>query len=1087
KKKQGKKRKVNPLVQLPDNFPEPLVRLHHLFKCINTVYSFMAVQRQVVCTFDTLKSGVDSLLGKPRATDTASNNGPSTQKLDGDEMDLEVDEEEEDESNPRPTCLRLLDIGAVRVLLPDALDLFWAERSQLVDATLSELSTGQVTNKTPALGDDTYALVVEFKDCKPVKLNGGKSVVDEKGRPYGPKHVSLVKQAQLVSGMTTLPRTIQGRERRFVESLVKFHEEAFLRDENAWQSLKELALAAVPAEPGLKIKPDPSPAAIAVLRNGASLSNILDNLQNESFYIDQIPAGGWKTNDARLPIYGNLDRPLSAELQQALFQCSNIKQFYVHQAKAINDIDAGRHVIISTSTSSGKSLIYQVPMLKELERNPQAKAIYIFPTKALAQDQKRSLVDILSFCPHLAHVQVDTYDGDTGWEGSERERIRATASVIFTNPDMLHVSVLPQHAKWKDFLLKLRFVIVDELHYYSGRFGTNCAMVMRRLRRICSHYGNENVQFISCSATIANPIEHMETFFGINEVSLVDEDGSPCGRKHHILWNPPLRNSKDPRQGRSSFLEEGVLVRRMCELLLRELQAHLREGDLPDLADMVMSYRGGYSPEERREIEAKMFRGQLLGIVATNALELGVDIGSLGTIILISSVNSLSYMTLLDAVVHLGFPFNIASYRQQSGRAGRREKDSVSIMVCDGDNMLDQYYIANPTRLFAGSLDTIRIDSTNDLILESHLQCTAAEFPILPEDLEIWFGRSSEAGQIVKKTKEELELEETRLSPLELGKQFLLWDPKFGVFFAARRYNGEPAKSFPIRAIDDQEAFRVIDVTTNKDIEDVEAERAPFTLYEGSVLIHQGQSYVVFEVNVDRRYAKVRPGNVDYITAVRDFTDVDPFLTLESLNVRTELHTGFECADGYPELFAHFGELRAKTTCFGYFKINPKSKKILEAVVGSESPPIIHEMSGLWMDVPPYACTFIGKFGKNVEWGIHGANHVLLSLLPNVVVIPTSGQTDLRTDCKSPLARRPRPPRLVIYEKLGSGIVHKAFKQIDNLVQSALRVIEMCQCDEGCPGCVYRSACKEANAAIDKWAAIRVLRGVLGQPMDCEL
>ncbi|KAI8850089.1 P-loop containing nucleoside triphosphate hydrolase protein [Chytridium lagenaria] len=385
-----------------------------------------------------------------------------------------------------------------------------------------------------------------------------------------------------------------------------------------------------------------------------------------------------------------------------------------------------------------------------------------------------------------------------------------------------------------------------------------------------------------------------------------------------MLWYPPLR--LEAVNVCKDLVERGIKficfakTRRLCEIVMKDLRSELAEGSMPRLANTVMAYRGGYMKEDRREIEGRMFQGKLIGIIATNALELGVDIGS------------------IDVVIHVGFPYTFASYRQQSGRAGRREQESLSLLGC----LRDQSFGANPSLLFDSTYETISLDIANPLTMEPHLQCASSEIGLTEDDAASYFS-----------------CDET--NAVEVARKFLLWDPTYKV---------------------------VIDVTTNKDIEDVEAERAPFTLYEGSVFVHQGRSYHVIDVNIERKYAKVRPAQVDYMTA------------------------------GLPkEGIASYGTIKISTTCFGYFKMNPKTMKVIECVSGMESAPIIRTVEGIWMDVPNEAIMMLRDKSMDVEFAIHAASHAFLAQLPTCVRIPTTGATDIRTDCKSAYAQRPRPMR----------------------------------------------------------------------------
>ncbi|KAI8825600.1 uncharacterized protein EV422DRAFT_132826 [Fimicolochytrium jonesii] len=1035
---------------LPPDFPTFFADLEQQFRCLNTVHSFCQVQRQMVCTHEGLKRSVKRLSGRK---------------------------------------LTLADLGAMRAIAPPLMTLYWAERQELEDGTIREM----IDPDDP--DNSTYLLVIEFTDARPVRVYGKRKLVDTGGHQIGWKSVSLNEQTAASGKSHAVPTLVDRRNRNFREFMMNFVGMCLEEKTDPVEKVRDLALGAVPTEPNQlhytnTAFPDSNlPSDLPAVPT--SLVALIEDLKKEPFYDGQIVDNGLVVQPHREAEYEDSNNPLSDEIAHALREASGIERLYTHQAQAINAVEEGFNIIVSTSTSSGKSLIYQLPVLRALERDPNVRAMFIFPTKALAQDQKRALLAILTHCPHLQHVLVDTYDGDTSLSDGSRGHIRENANVIFTNPDMLHVAILPGHKQWKGWLENLRFVIVDELHYYSGTFGCHAAMVMRRLRRLCHTYANDDTKFISCSATVANPEEHMSQFFGLAPASIrvISADGSPTGRKLHIIWNPPLKTPSLPSQGRRSALDDTVKllahlihhgvrticfarVRRMCEILLKELHTHLRE-HLPHLIPKAMSYRGGYNPADRRLIEQKMFNGELLCIVATNALELGVDIGS------------------LDAVLHLGFPFNLASYRQQSGRAGRRERDSMSVMVCDGDSPLDQFYASRPDELFGAEVETSGVDLGNELVVDAHLQCAAWEWPL---------AKGADMGFLG-----DLGVVES------LCGRYLRWDDTFKVFFPHAKYTSHPSRQISLRSID-EDHYRVIDVTTHRDIEDVEMSRVPFTLYEGSVFIQQGRSYIVFEVDADKKLAKVRPTTVDYVTANRDFTDVDPIQILETREVvvvagaEVSSATAADAAEAEtpphevtqpPPPIANYGLLRLQTTVFGYFKLNPRTKQILEAVDGLENPPITKHRAGFWVDVPHPAVTSLKERGINVEFSVHAAAHALLGLLPTCVVIPTTGQTDIRTDCKHPRAGRFRVPRIIIYDSssavptthdgmrtpttTGGGLVYKAFRHIPELLRRAWVVVRECPCEDGCPGCVHRAGCKEGNGALSKKGAGVVLGAFCGE------
>lgn len=824
-----------------------------------------------------------------------------------------------------------------------------------------------------------------------------------------------------------------------------------------------------------------------------SISEIMIEIKDMDFYTAQIVPDGHRVIEPQPSVFGELTFPLSQNLVNALYNTRGITQFYSHQAEAINNLYDGHNVIVSTSTSSGKSLIYQVPMLHELEKDPTSRGMYIFPTKALAQDQRRSMLDLLRYMDGLEHTIVETFDGDTPM--ADRNLIRDEGRIIFTNPDMLHITILPQESSWRTFLQNLKFVVVDELHVYNGLFGSHVALIMRRLRRICAAVGNRHVKFISCSATVANPENHMKTIFGVEKVKLTEIDGSPAGKKEFICWNTPFKDPADPSSGRADCISEsarifcqlilrGVRViafckiRKQCEMLLAAVRTEFQNLRREEVGRLVMGYRGGYNPQDRRRIEKEMFEGKLLGIVATNALELGVDIGS------------------LDAVITHGFPFSISNLRQQSGRAGRRNKDSLSILV--GDKYpTDQHYMKNPDEIFTKPNCELQVNLENELVLEGHVQCAAFEMPIRPEEDTVYFGNKL------------LEVASTRLTKDDLG-----------FYHCNERFRPQPSKHVSIRDAN-EDHFAVIDTTNNRNmvLEEVETSRALFSIYEGGIFLHQGAKYLVKELNTDRLFARVVRVQVDWTTQARDFVNIDP---IETEAMRRVSRT----SDSY----AFYGAIQIHGKVYGYFKVD-KGGRILDAV-SVDNPPIESLGKGMWLDVPERALEILASREMNVAAAIHAAEHAIMSLMPTFVI---SSPGDIRTECKVPQkelgskhkrsrqqkqqqqqqklqqqkktqnpslpkpqalqpqkATRQRPARLTFYDAKGgpsgSGIAAKAFEFADLLLRRACDRIDSCTCitPRGCIECVCDERCKELNVVMSKAGAGVVLRCFLGWDVDVD-
>ena len=615
---------------------------------------------------------------------------------------------------------------------------------------------------------------------------------------------------------------------------------------------------------------------------------------------------------------------------------------------------------------------------------------------------------------------------------------------------------------------------MDELHYYNGLMGSHVAFIMRRLRRVCAALGNRRVRFISCSATVANPEDHFKAIFGIDDVRLVDFDGSPSGklvcdprceyirlnlsigRKEFLCWNTPYKDPGDPSSGRGDakfecarlfcqLILRGVRViafcrvREQCEKLVSAVKHELDALGRSECIARVMGYRGGYTAQDRRQIEAEMFEGKLMGIVATTALELGVDIGT------------------LDCVLTWGFPYTISNLRQQSGRAGRRNKDSLSILVGDGF-ATDQHYMQNPDELFTKPNAELQVDLENMLVREGHIQCAAYEMPIRPAEDSQYFGHDL------------AEICAERLVPDEQG-----------FFHCHDRFRPQPSKFVTIRDTED-EHFAIIDITHGRNVvlEELEASRATFTIYDGAIFLHQGNTYLVRDFNPGKRMAKVEKVKVDWTTEQRDFTDIDPVATEAIKRIPGSRSS------------AYHGTIRIKQVVFGYFKID-RHGRVLDAVQ-VDNPPVLRHSKGMWLDVPHQALQIMTERRLNVAGGIHAAEHALMSLVPNFVV---SLPGDVRTECKSGLkefakkeTQRKRPARLTFYDAKGgaggSGINTKAFEFIDLLLKQALDRVEACQCYQGCIECVCSALCKEANQVMSKAGCEVILKSLLNREIDVD-
>ncbi|SJX62501.1 related to HRQ1-putative RecQ helicase [Sporisorium reilianum f. sp. reilianum] len=1105
------------VLERTDPWPEHFLQLEKTFRAINTVYSFCSARKHMATTYDTIKSSVQGLTKRPlqifdiaqikslcgelihfayvehdmlqvhidsraNAEDPASNTVKRRQKSSAQYRDELYEKAAEAIASGDPYVPE--DPNSVAMAVDSAgfattgggfqdiadADLQGGTHTPLLAPT--DLEVQQLQAKGKQRARDEYVLLFEFNDGT---LQGPKATA--RGRPgmrQGPNRNPAHAKAKSKSNpkLYSLPSTasmmklINKRNFKFEQAVLELLAACKAKDEDPVQLLIDAAHDHVPLNPETATRTEgdtPQKKRIRLeflMKNPEhrpSIASVIEEMKIAPWWRDQIVPGGHKVFDERPVKTGELNYLLSQAVVNALYATHGIEHFYSHQAEALNALHESKNVIVSTSTSSGKSLIYQLPVLGAIEQDGDATAMFIFPTKALAQDQRRSLQDLIANCEGVEGAIVATYDGDT--DKDLRKDIRERASVIFTNPDMLHQSILPSEDLWRRFLRNLRYVVVDELHIYNGLFGAHVSFIMRRLRRICSALGNRTVQFVSCSATVANPKQHMQTLFGVQDVHVVTEDGSPAGRKEWLIWNPPYIDESDPAQGRVSsyaevskvfrhLIQRGVRtiiftkVRRTCEIVMRQVRNDLLLEDRPDVANKVMSYRSGYSPQDRRKIEQDMFKGQLLGIVATSALELGIDIGS------------------LDAVIMLGFPYSISSLRQQAGRAGRRQKDSLSVLIGDPWPM-DQHYMHFPDEIFLQPDAALSVDLGNDFILESHLQCAAEEMPITLEDDEQYFGPHLAT------------LCQTRLET-----------DGSGFFYCREELRPNPARDVAIRGAR-QDSYCYIDDTPGRGggarvMEEVEIERAIFEAFEGAVFMHQGLSYICREINHETRIARMVQADVNYHTRPRDHTNTD---AMETYRIRRLRESPY---------LAYYGKVTIASYVWGYFKVDRRAN-ILDAVE-VDCPPFIRHTRGLWIDVPTWLVDAMTEKRINVAAAIHAAEHALLSLTPMFVV---SVAGDVRTECKvaekeyaaKPSSRK-RPARLVFYDMPGQngGVCAKAFEHLDGLIRIAISVIEACACTEGCPSCVTSQTCAHANLVTSKVGALGVLRGIVGrEPFDADL
>jgi len=753
----------------------------------------------------------------------------------------------------------------------------------------------------------------------------------------------------------------------------------------------------------------------------------LNHLQSQPTFADQV--AHIEHIRPRRAEYAELDRPLASALQERL-QSQGLFPLWTHQAAAVNKIRAGHNVMVATASASGKTLCYNIAVAEALLADQSGRAIYLFPTKALAQDQLRALHKL--FTPDLFQIEeLDTFDGDT--PKGERAEIRKRTRVILSNPDMLHVGILPNHQYWSRLLRHLKYVVVDEAHTYRGVFGSHVAGVLRRLRRLCRLYGSEP-QFICCSATIANPGQHAEQLVGL-PFEVVDNDGSPHGGKDFVFWNPPvIDEAKSVRRSANSeathlFTElvnqdirtlTFARTRRLTELIYiysKERLAEISVGRPPE----IMPYRAGYLPEERRKIERDLFQGKLAGAVATNALELGINIGD------------------LEATVLAGYPGTIASTWQQAGRSGRSQEQSISFLVAL-DNPLDQYFMRHPDSFFGKNFENALVNPSNPYILRAHLLCAAWECPLDASDEKI-FGPAFAAEKDM------------------LAEQGILKERN-------QRWYLSPAIAYPAQAVSIRSTsgknFDVVDTATDSLLETVEASVAFFQVHPGAIYLHQGESYLIKELDLNERTAYAVPTEVNYYTQTKEIED------LHIVKVLKKKKAG--------KVNLYLGEVEVTNHVVGF----KKKAQYTDEVIGEEPldlPPQTFATVGIWFDLPDGVESRIEEAGLDFAGGLHAVEHAAIGILPLFAMCDRNDIGGVSTPLHSDTGRA----QVFIYDAYpgGIGITEKGFDIITELWQATLRTIVECPCQDGCPSCIQSPKCGNNNQPLDKEAARVLLKELL--------
>ena len=707
---------------------------------------------------------------------------------------------------------------------------------------------------------------------------------------------------------------------------------------------------------------------------------------------------------------------LPADLDPRVRGAVGVERLYAHQRAVWDAARRGEHVLVTTGTASGKTLAFNLPVLDAIAREPKTRALYLYPTKALAQDQFRTLAGY-----GVPGLRPAIYDGDTPTE--HRRQLRASANLLLTNPDMLHVGVLPNHDRFGNLLANLRFVVVDEAHVYRGVFGSHVANVLRRLRRLARGYGADP-RFLLASATVSNPGELGCSLLGV-PVSVVADDAAPRAERTVVLWNPPLLDAELGLRGsalaeaaklQAAFVERGIRTltfaksRKAAELIHRFTAERL--GDDAHLSP----YRAGYTSGQRREIERRLAEGELLGVSATNALELGIDVG------------------LLDAVISVGFPGTVASLRQQWGRAGRRGS-GLAVLVASEDG-LDQFFMREPDKLLGRRVEAAILDQTSLRVLAGHVRAAAYEAPLTEADAEIL------GAPALPVARSDPELRETPA----------------GIVYAGREH---PSAGVPLRSTD-PDAFTVVDASTGEQLGLVERSRAYSTVHEGAVYLHRGESFLVRELDLTTLHAVVEPFSGDWYTQAKKETMtaiVEPRVV--------ERRLGLELA---------FGDIEVTEQVVAYERRTISGQDRLE-LVPVDLPPTTFATESTWFLPEPEQLQGSEEMPRLLAT-LHAAEHALIALLPLWAMCDRWDIGGLSTNVHPQTGRS----TVFVYDGHpgGVGLTEHGFREFEGWVADTEAMIRGCPCSDGCPSCVQSPKCGNLNEMLDKAGALAFLARLAG-------
>ncbi len=713
---------------------------------------------------------------------------------------------------------------------------------------------------------------------------------------------------------------------------------------------------------------------------------------------------------------------LSTPLRTALATLG-IHRLYSHQAQALDLLAAGRHILVATPTASGKTLIYNVPVVSAICQEPQARALYLFPLKALEQDQLKTLAELRQALPGPG-FEAAIYDGDTPPEVRKQLRLQPP-QILISNPDMLHLGLLPYHDAWRRFFAELRFVVIDEVHTYRGIVGSHVAQVLRRLQRLCRLYGS-SPQYILASATIANPAELAEKLTGY-PVEVIDRSGAPLAGRHFLFCNPDMSSAVSAARIFVQALKHGLAT--ICFTQARKLTELMHLWALrqaPHLKRLISSYRAGFLPEERREIEARLASGKMLGVISTSALEMGIDIGG------------------LDVCILVGYPGTMVTTWQRSGRVGRWGQDSLVILVAQPD-ALDQYFMKHPEEFFSRQFEAAVLDPHNPYVVKAHLPCAAQELPLSREQEQVY----------------DLEVCAPLIRELHQERQ-LLRAAASETWYASSRF---PQREVNIRGVG--QSFAIFKSGGKRPIGSIDGHRALTECHPGAIYLHKATSYLVEKLDLERRNILVQPVEPKYFTRIQSEKETE---ILEEFGSRA-----------LPGGTVHLGRLKVTQRILAYEKRRLVGQELL-GVVPLDLPPQIFTTVGMWLKIPDALKQAVAARQLHFMGGIHALEHAFISMFP---LFALADRYDIG-GISHPLHPQLQQAAVFIYDGYpgGVGLAAKGYEMTEPLLEKVRELIATCACEDGCPSCIHSPKCGSGNKPLDKAAAIQIAAGLLARRQE---